>query len=149
MTEITKIPEIQSPLWPRHRPARYLIDPVAFTAAFVGAPLLVALLGCWLVIPVYAVLFGAPFYILLGAPAFILMLRRQEPTGGNLALAGFVANLLGPVLSIPFFLHEGQSSPGGIVTFFLIFGSIFAPIWGAVFALLYRRMRRAFYAQPL
>ena len=74
MTEITA--KYDGIFWRAARPGpRYLIDPVAFFIALFGAPLLVALLGFWaFFIPIFALVFGGPIYLLLATPALLIHL---------------------------------------------------------------------------
>ena len=72
MTEICEMGNTQN---------RYLIDPTAFFAALILAPLLVALLGFWIVlIPVVAVILGGLPYLLVGGPLLANALRKNKPT---------------------------------------------------------------------
>ena len=142
MTEICEIPAPKN---------RYLIDPVAFFAALVLAPLLIALLGFWLIlIPVFAVVMGGLPYLLAGGPLLANGLRYNEPSFYAFAGIGLLANMATPVLVFLFYI--GNSQPEAALNAAIIyfgFGLIFAPLWCGVFAILYRKFRRELYSRPL
>ncbi|WP_156026105.1 hypothetical protein [Sulfitobacter sp. 20_GPM-1509m] len=148
MTEITA--KYDGIFWsaPRTSP-RYLIDPVAFFIALFGAPLLVALLGFWaLFIPVFALVFGGPIYLLLATPALLIHLRfRDGDTGGIITLAftivigtaaaGWVYGLLVP-----------DSDAAIFALFYGGFGLVLGPLWGWAFGWIYNRLRSDFSRVP-
>ena len=128
----------------------YVIDPVAFFFALVGAPLAVAAGGFWAIgIPVFAVVFGGPFYLAIGVPVLLWYLGRRPPD--PLRIAGLALVSYGVPAGI-FLLYllvtGGQSAAEGFVIF-VGFGLIFAPLWGGVFGIFYRNFRREFYARPI
>ena len=118
-----------------------LFSPTAFAGALVLAPLLVGLLGLPLIVPPLAVIFGAPLWLGLGTPALLWMVGRYPPRFGRyalMALAGHLAFLAGAALLVwlrPDLVQEAQ----GLLVFYLIFGSVFALLWGGTFATLYRK----------
>ncbi|MGR3622682.1 hypothetical protein [Pseudophaeobacter sp.] len=145
MTEITAKSYI---LFPKTAAPTQLMDPVAFALAIVGGPLVVATIGAPLfAIPVMAVVFGGPLYLLIGIPVLLVDMRRNPVTSGRwarLAFASFI--LLGlPMLFFTALIDKSLSVPG----FFLIFGSVFAPLWGAVIGYIYGRLERDFYKQTI
>ncbi|WP_291730117.1 hypothetical protein [Leisingera sp. F5] len=132
---------------PNVSPGRHLVDPVAFTLAMVGAPLLTGLLGAPLLIPPLAALFGGPIYLLIGVPVMLAHVRRHRPTPGKWALLALKTQLL---IFTPIFLLE-LATEGNFdgTSLFLVAGSLFAPVWGAVSGMLYDRLERDFYKQVI
>jgi hypothetical protein len=118
------------------------LDPVAFAGALVLAPLLVALLFFWaLLIPVFAVAFGAIPYLVFGTPVLLWMVTRYplqpEPfcLGGLAALAGFAVVLFSVELLQPDVLGSG-------IEVFVAWGVPFAATWFVAFAKIYGRFYR-------
>ena len=128
------------------------IKPVAFVAALILAPLVlgapcllllaiaVALgleipaLFIVLMIPVFAVFFGAVPYLLFGTPAFVFALRR----GKSLPGVAFLANLVAaPAVFLAFLISQGAEDAMAVAGLVLFFGSMAAPIWGGFFGWLY------------
>ncbi len=105
----------------------------AFFAALLLAPLFVALLGFWAVIPFYALLFGLPTYLTFGTVFFCLSLHNGLDGKRDLAAAGLVAHLF----SLPIVLLVEPDLLGIIA----LFGAPMAPLWGLMFGALYRGMR--------
>ena len=126
---------------------RTLLDPVAFFLALIGAPLVVAALGFWaLLIPVFAVIYGGPYYLIIGAPLLLWFVPRNGVQPRQIAILAFVANgvaTLAAILALG--LTEWQHIPLGVVLWFGTFGSIFALLWGRMFAHLYLRFESKFY----
>ncbi|MEM8597084.1 MAG: hypothetical protein AAGF76_11525 [Pseudomonadota bacterium] len=137
---------------------RGTVDPVAFAAALVLAPIVVGIGGILLVIPPFAVVTGLPAYLLAGAPLFWLTAaeegRRQLAEAParvrtrRFALAGLVANLFTPVaLALGYDVigaFDRSVSAGDVATLLLFsaMGCVFAPILGAVFGKLYALLAR-------
>lgn len=145
MTEITASSCI---LFPKATAPTQLVDPVAFALAIVGGPLAVATIGApLLAIPVMAVVFGGPLYLLIGIPVLLVDMRRNPVTSGRWAMLAFTSFILlcQPMYFFTALTDTNQSIPG----FFLIFGSVFAPIWGAVSGYIYGRFERDFYKQTI
>lgn len=125
--------------------------PAAFTLALILAPLGITLISAPLVIPLFALALGGPVYLAAGAPMLLWMVGRYPPGFGTYALAGLALNvtlfslltLLGAV-----FPPDQAGSPTGLGLFYLIFGSVFAPLWTGTFAIFYRRMNRMRYFIP-
>jgi len=142
MTEICEMGNTQN---------RYLIDPTAFFAALILAPLLVALLGFWIaLIPVVAVILGGLPYLLVGGPLLANALRKNKPTFRVFSRVGLLANLATPFLVFLFYMMNNppEAALNAAVIYFG-FGLIFAPLWSGVFAVLYRKFRLELYSRPL
>lgn len=147
---MSEINEHHSLLWPRAHPPRRLVDPVAFFVALIAAPLAVAVGTFWVFgIPVFAILFGAPFYLLLGTPLMAAYLRRSAARPGAFAILGLIANLGTPILLAAYAMLINDTQLRQMWLFFFGFGAIFAAAWCATFAVIYRRLERPFYAQPI
>lgn len=112
---------------------------VAYVLALLGAPLLVAALGFWmLLIPVFALYFGGLPYLVLAAPGFWLALRKYPPKMATFATIGFALNFLSPLFHYAMFTYHGWTYEMDAFQVLWIYGAIFSALWGAVFALLYR-----------
>lgn len=127
---------------------RHLVDPLVFALAMIGGPLVTGILGMpAFFIPTFAMMLGGPIYLAVGIPVMLVHMRRHQPTPmdwGLLALATHLA------LFLPIFLLAWQS--GGNVdgtSLYLLFGSFFAPLWGAVSGMIYRRFERDFFKQTI
>ena len=115
-------------------------DCEAFFAALIGAPLLVTLCTFFLYIPVLALVYGAPVYLLVGTPILRWMVTRVPPQGEIYALAGFATNaallLIGFVgLQLGWVSLELAAIP--------VAGMVFAPAWAGCFPTIYRKCYRA------
>lgn len=151
MTEIMEYLEIpQSPKAAPIPGARYAIDPVAFFFALICAPLLVAVLFCWIVaIPVFAIFFGGPFYLVFGTPVLLvyLHLRQGSPEGAaGLAMLTVTIGLI--VIMLGMALTGETKALEGMFTFGL-FAFVHAAGWGLAFGKLYNRWRSDISRQPL
>lgn len=133
----------------RHTGPRYLIDPVAFFIALFGGPLLVALLGFWvLFIPVFALALGGPIYLLLATPALLIHLRfRDGDTGGIITLA-FAVVIGGAAAGYVYGLLVPDSDAAFFALFFGGFGLVLGPLWGCAFGWIYNRLRSDFSRVP-
>lgn len=143
MTEMTG--NIRSPLWPKPKDSGHVIDPVAFVLAFLGAPLMVTIAMFWAIVPVGALFFGAPAYLICGTPALLWYLRRFEARPmpvGFFAVAVNTATL--PILLWTDILPVRQDVDSTLLMFGG-FGGVFAFLWGFAFAWLYPRFRRGFF----
>ncbi len=130
------------------------IRPLAFIVALVAAPLSTALPGLamllligmtetnagpFLVIGYFlvgAVLVGGIPYLAVGVPGLLHALRRHgrhAPTG-QYAFLGHVLSI--PVVLLIFLFIEG-GDPFGFIIFYLVMGSLFAPLWGTLFLIFY------------
>ncbi len=125
---------------------RYLIDPLAFCMALIGAPLAVAALGFWaLLIPVIAVVMGGIPYLVIGTPILLYLLPRYGTEGGRIAATAFATVSIG-LLAIVFAMTLSPDNEGlSTYLFFGSFGLIFGPLWGLAFAWIYRKTARDFY----
>jgi hypothetical protein len=145
MTEITAITNL---LHPKTTAPRQLIDPTAFTLAMVGGPLLVGVLGApALLIPSFAALFGGPIYLAVGTPVTLFYMRRNPITPDTWAWLAFVTHIaLFLPISLIAVLTNGNFEGSSM---FLWFGAIFAPLWGAVSGVVYKKFERDFYKQSI
>ena len=136
-----------SVLVPNAKPPQRIIDPVAFFVALIGAPIVFALFTFWAYfIPVAAIVFGGPVYLVVGTPLLLWMLSKGDPNYGKVilwSLTGLLAALAAlPLISLVIVkLHLAEA-----IYFFGGFGLFFAPAWAATFLALYRLLRREFYA---
>jgi hypothetical protein len=125
------------------------LDPSAFLAAAIGAPVLACIalsgltLGAGLFLFGPGVVLGAPAYLLLGLPAYALAIRRwggrMRPLWFVTLLAGFVANLASPVLVSlgGFLLGMTGGDLAGVATLFLVMGLIQGSANSIAFGLVY------------
>ncbi len=119
---------------------REKVDWVAFVCALVLAPIAVAILGFWAFgVPVFALIFGPPTYLLFGAPAFAYAINRHKARARGLALAGFLANIASAPAVFLFGALQGDAL--FMVGFILGYGCLMAPLWGFAFGVLYRQLR--------
>ena len=129
---------------------RHLIDPVMFFVALIGAPLLVTALSFWvMLIPVAALFFGGPVYLITATPVLLWWLSRNAPKVSDIAMIGFSANLAACVVIYLLGEAMGLHDAEAMARIYLIFGSVFAPLWAGVFAKLYLRLRRPYFAQTI
>ncbi len=134
----------------KRRPGpRYLIDPRAFIFALIGAPVIIGVLFCWLLVPLIAIVMGGPFYLLTATPVMLWWLGRHQPSFVAAAVLGFLSNLV--VVGAVYLLHLAELGPryDDTARIYLIFGSVFAPVWAGAFALLYQSWRRDAFARPI
>jgi len=121
------------------------IWPGAFTAALILSPLVTALLGSSLffispifpLVAIFSVVIGGPLYLIFGGPLLYGWLQAGNPSPLRAAVLGFFINMAictagALVAALPFTPFAVEHA-----VFFLTFGSIFAPIWSAGFAILY------------
>ena len=88
------------------------------------------------VFPAAALPFGTPSYLVFGAPAFWLAIRH----GTSTSAAGLAANVVSiPFVAFYFFAFEEHVEIGSVVVIYLLFGSVFATIWGGIFGTIYNR----------
>ncbi|MCX7566900.1 hypothetical protein OS189_11170 [Sulfitobacter sp. F26169L] len=123
MHTVTTPPEVP-------RPAHYIVDPVAFFAALIGGPILFTLLSFWaLLIPVAALILGAPFYLLVGTPVLLWYLRHHDGDPHDLGFLAF--KVMGIVLVFGTLLAAatGDQNLLGIGLSYTGFGMIFALAW--------------------
>jgi ABC-type transport system involved in multi-copper enzyme maturation permease subunit len=130
-------------------PPRYIIDPVAFFIALIGGPLLVTALSFWMLfIPVFALAFGGPVYLIVGTPVLLWYLRNHDGTPSDLGILGIQAmGVLGLLLPlIAAFADDEDFLATGLI--FVGFGMIFAAAWAYCFGWIYQQLRRDFFAKP-
>lgn len=151
MTEIMKkIVIMVTPSHPAPSTLRYALDPVAFAFALICAPLLVALLGFWVLgIPVFALFFGVPPYLVFGTPIllFYLRLRRGTPLGAAKLAFGTVA--AGLVAIVSGLALQGDTFDVDAMMFFGGCALVFGPLWGMTFGYLYNRWRNDLSRHPV
>lgn len=125
-----------------------LLDPIAFVLALICAPVLVAVVGFAIFfIPVFALVFGGPVYLIVGTPILLWMVTRFPPDAKVFACAGFLANCALIVGLGTWHALAGVEDPNELIGMALC-GLIFAPLWGAVFARLYRHWYRPLHLDP-
>jgi hypothetical protein len=130
-------------------PPRYIIDPVAFFAALVFAPFLVAVLTFWIfLIPVAALFFGGPVYLVVGTPLLLWYLQHHDADPIDLSWLAFKIMAVGLFLGIALGALSSSEDIYGATLFFCGFGMIFGPAWTYGFGRRYRFMRRDFFARP-
>ena len=135
-------------------PARYRVPVAAFAASLILTPVILAVLGGVLIVPLFAALMGLPAQILLGGPmAWIVAGRYVTKRGrislGALAAGGFFANALSFPLALPVLIVLGWSPFEALeaLIFYCTAGIIFAPLEGVIFGLVYRGLTGP--AEPL
>ena len=148
MTEIMEFYERR--MAPRPAKARFVIDPVAFALVLVLAPLLVALLGFWIMgIPVIAVFFGGPCYLVAGTPVLLIYLHLRHGTAPQIAALALATVLIGgAIILVGDHLLSTRPSHYEILSFTGM-GVIFGPLWGFAFGLIYNRLRNDLSRQPI
>ena len=127
----------------------YAVDIIAFFAALIAAPLLVTVLGFILVVPVFALILGAPVYLIVGTPLLLWHLTRRPARVGDIACLAFAADLLLVIFAFGLTHFAPQGTIDDSIPFLLAFGLIFAPLWGATFAYLYRAFMNPLYRDPM
>ncbi len=131
MTEITKIQELKSG-------QRYSVNPIAFLAALILAPLVVTALSFWTVIGLFALAFGALPYLVIGTPVLLWAVGRIRPSFDEYASLG----LLGNGAMVAFFLvvmalNGSLQRSAGLALPFAGFSFVFAPLYAGAFGSLY------------
>ncbi len=116
-------------------PTQVALSP--FLVCLVRAPLLVALLGFWMVnIPVFALVLGAPTYLLFGGPAFYLTICQGASSPMMHMMAGVMAHIVSiPAMVLYFGINERAMNG---ISVMVQFSFVFAPLWGLTFGFLYR-----------
>ncbi len=130
----------QSPILPRWRP----VDPVAFTVALIGAPLAVTVATCWLIVPLFALVFGGPLYLIFGAPILFVYFGLCRPRWfGPVILAALTMACLwlgAEVLTAGNLI--GNRWTTGFGSLYGPFGMVFGPLWALPVTWLYRQCAR-------
>lgn len=120
-------------------PAPPPLEPVAFVLALILAPILFTLCSFWLMfIPVVALVFGGPAYLVVGTPVLLAValwapLRPEicaKAAFGSIAVLTLVAFAASLVL-------QTQADEAGAILMFAAFAALFATVWGATFGTLY------------
>ncbi len=115
------------------------IDIAAFIMALIAAPLLVTALTFWIAfIPVYALVFGGPVYLLVGTPVLLLLARKTRLTAATCAEAGCWAMVALTAIGVVIapFAGYGMDDVGFILMVGVI-SSVFATVWAGTFGMLY------------
>ena len=126
MTETANMPENHDVNW------------LAFGAAFVLGPIATTVLTFWAAIPVYALILGGPFYLVLGLPLAIYSFRKHGPAYAPLIGFSLLSLLVIPVFGVALSLFAPGQEIWEISLFISVFGVIFAPIWSAMFVWIYK-----------
>ncbi|MCV2883015.1 hypothetical protein [Actibacterium sp. XHP0104] len=112
--------------------------------AIVLAPIWVAILFFWvLLIPVFAVPFGALPYLLTAPPILLWAFSKNGPQPGQAAVLGLITNLGIWLLVYQLtaagapLLTEFVGKPDAINSYFVL-GCLVAPAWGYFAAVIYR-----------
>lgn len=130
-------------------PPRYIIDPVAFFTALILGPLLFTGMSLWaLFIPVAALFFGGPAYLIIGTPVLLWYLRSHDGDPGDLGFLAFKVMMFAMVLIIAVAAISWDEEIFGVGMWFTGFGMIFAPAWAYFFGIVYQRLRGDFFAKP-
>jgi hypothetical protein len=112
------------------------------------APLAVTALFFWLVIPVFALFFGALPYLIFGTPLLMWMVTRFPMRAANFAIGGLAAQ----AVFVGAFWVKAVLQPdelAGMLNFMALWGVPFAVAWFVTFALLYRRLYRPVNPAPM
>lgn len=119
-------------------------DIIAFVGALICAPIAVTLVTGVTIIPIFALVFGAPAYLIFGTPVLLWMVGRYPPATMRYALAGLLVNamLCGVIFLADRYLPTAKDSALSETLSLALWGLLFAPIWAGTFAPLYRRFNR-------
>jgi len=124
-----------------------VVDPLAFFLALVGAPIVVALAGLWLLfIPVLAIFYGGPLYLLIGGPILFVLVATKGPHVLTAMALSLMTIFCGAVLAV---LAGALQNPvhADIFALYGSFGSLMAPLWAGTFCVLYRKLERRSWTQ--
>lgn len=114
-----------------------------FLVSFIAAPFLVTLLTFWAFIPIYALFFGGPIYLLAGLPLAAWYLQRHPPKVLPILLLAQACQLLIIPLTLIFGRDRNGELNWELVTAFTAFGALFALLWSGTFIALYRGLATA------
>ena len=120
---------------------RPFIDPIAFAAALVLAPATVTTMSFMLVIPLFALAFGALPYLIFGTPVFLWMVTRFPVRFSTFALGGLMAHVLF-VVCYALYANASPDPDTYLLGFYALWGIPFAMLWGGAFALFYQGFYR-------
>ncbi|KEJ88886.1 hypothetical protein [Sulfitobacter donghicola] len=130
-------------------PHRYIVDPVAFFIALIGGPILFTATSFWLLfIPVFALAFGGPVYLVIGLPVLLWYLRHHDAEPSDLAFLAFIVISFFMLLVVLVAVATDDEDLFGMGLWYTGFGMIFGPAWAYFFGFIYRKLRRDFYAKP-
>lgn len=143
MTEMN-VKTVSWPLLPAPAARINQIKPLPFALALILAPLLVGLLTFWvLLIPVVAVVVGAPLYLIMGVPCYLWALSYRNWSPAQFAALGLLMNLSAHIIvfALSFGAFGAILDPDTLHGYFAL-GYVFAPIWSLTFARLYIRFSK-------
>lgn len=126
MTEITDDIELNRP------------NPWALGLAMVAGPVLVTAATFWLIIPVYALMLGGPFYLIVGFPVAWWHLHDPAASPASLAGIAFLTNFAACVLGLIVLCALDMDDLAHLIPFYMVFGTVFAPLWGVATGYVYR-----------
>ena len=122
------------------RPVRYTVNPTAFVAALLLAPIVVTLLTFWTLIGLFALFFGAVPYLVIGTPVLIWAVGRIKPDFFAYATLGFAGNIFGMLACFVILAPAaGVESAAGTASAIFGFGLVVAPLYAGTFGALYAR----------
>lgn len=124
-----------------------IVRPIPFTAALVLSPVILAALlstlaltsPIFLIVALASILMGSLQYVFIGGPLLYFWLQKGHQNPIQAAVLGFGLNLGICLTGAVITMLPSVAFNAGMVQFCLVFGSIFAPIWCAGFAVLYAR----------
>ena len=149
MTEMIKKTEI---------PEGRKIKPLAFLSSLALAPVSIGLpclalaliispndpneaeVAFALMVPFVAMFLGAPTYLTFGAFALHSALARGHASIWPFVRSGLLAHLVSTPLAVSIFALADLNSALQFSAGYFALGCIFAPLWSAIFAALYKRM---------
>lgn len=126
--------------------ASLLLAPIAPFAPFLVVAGLAALVGATqgaaLIFMLCAItlVVGGGFYLLIGTPMLIWHLRRNVPDVGNITMLALMAQLWLVPLTALAALATLSFEPFGALIGIMLMGCFLGPLWGACFALIYKRL---------
>ncbi|QUJ75600.1 hypothetical protein KDD17_11610 [Sulfitobacter albidus] len=138
MTEIPKITERRTLHW-RAFIASLLLPPVVTLGPLLLVSLAIPTLNTLLIVVYVMLVFGGAIYLLIGTPTLIWYLRRQPADPFKTALIALVSLLILIPAAPLFWLFTGDRDAMWISATLMMFGAVLAPLWAAIFALLYNR----------
>ncbi len=120
------------------------VRPLHLLFALILGPVAVTALTFWLYIPIFALLLGAPFYLIAGFPAAWFVFRNRALTTLGLVGLALVVNVLVAAALALWGAATGDADMLGRSAIHASYGSVFAAIWAAVSGLIYRNLLRLF-----
>lgn len=119
------------------------LDVFAFVVALILAPIMVAALFFWVIlVPVFALFFGAIPYLVFGSPVLLWIVTHTRVTFWGCALGGLLAQGLF-VMSMVAGLATYLSIHDRDIEFLGLWGIPFSAVWCGSFALLYNSFHPA------